>query len=102
MIAVNDISITLSTEDSKSKAILDFSPICSISSGDSISLTIKDFTLDLSVESNTSLSAWLDWIIANYNILSTVNATLSKSGSNLVILGDNTDDLGISLDLGSS
>ena len=41
MIAVNDISITLSTEDSKSKAILDFSPISSISSGDSISLTIK-------------------------------------------------------------
>ena len=41
MVAVSDISISLSTEDNKSKAILDFSPINSISMGDSIYLSIK-------------------------------------------------------------
>ena len=53
------------------------------------------------LELDTSLSAWLDWIVANYNLLSDTNATLSRDNSNLVILGNNSDDLDISLDLGS-
>ena len=101
MVAVNDISISLSTEDNKSKAILDFSTISSISKGDSIYLSVKGSNLELSVESDTSLSAWLDWVIANYNLLSNTNATLSRDNSNLVILGNNSDDLDINLDLGS-
>ena len=102
MVAVSDISISLSTEDGKSKAVLDFSPISSISEGDSIYLAVKDSNVELTMESDTSLSAWLDWIIASYNLLPNISATLSRDSSNIVVLGNNSDDLGVSLDLGSS
>ena len=100
MIAVNSISITLSTEDSKSKAILDFSPISSVSEGDSVYLSVKDKSIDLVSITNTSLSKWLDWIVASYNLLSDTTAVLSRDSSNLVVLGSNGDDLDIELDLG--
>ena len=102
MVAVKDISISLSTEDNKSKAILDFSPINSISMGDSIYLSVKGSNVELSIESDTSLSVWLDWIVASYNILPNISANLSRDNSNIVILGNNSDNLDINLDLGSS
>ena len=102
MVAVKDISISLSTEDNKSKAILDFSTINSISMGDSIYLSIKGSNVELSVESDTSLSAWLDWIVASYNLLPNISANLSRDSSNIIVLGENSDDLDINLDLGSS
>jgi len=102
MVAVKDISISLSTEDNKSKAILDFSTINSISMGDSIYLSIKGSNVELSVESDTSLSAWLDWIVASYNLLPNISANLSRDNSNIIVLGENSDDLDINLDLGSS
>ena len=102
MVAVKDISISLSTEDNKSKAILDFSPINSISIGDSIYLSVKGSNVELSIESDTSLSVWLDWIVASYNILPNISANLSRDNSNIVILGNNSDNLDINLDLGSS
>ena len=101
MVAVKDIIINLSVEDNRSKAILDFSPIANIVKGDSIYLSVKESNIGLTVETDTSLSAWLDWVIANYNLLSNTNATLSRDNSNLVILGNNSDDLDINLDLGS-
>ena len=100
MVAVKDISISLSTEDNKSKAVLDFSPINNISKGDSIYLSIKDSNIELSVESDTSLSAWLDWIVASYNLLPNISATLSRESANMIVLGENSDDLNINLDLG--
>ena len=100
MIAVKNISINLSTEDNKSKAILDFSPISEIVIGDVIYLSVKGAVVELTIESDTSLSAWLDWIIATYNLLPNTSATLSRDGSDLIILGDNTDDLDIEFDLG--
>ena len=100
MVAVNDIAITLSTEDSKSKAVLDFSSINSIDEGDSISLSVKEGNIDLTTTIDTSLLKWLDWIVATYNLLPNVAATLSRNGSNLIILGDNSDNLNINLDLG--
>ena len=102
MVAVKDIIIDLSVENNRSKAILDFSPIANIVKGDSIYLSVKESNIGLTVETDTSLSAWLDWVIANYNLLSNTNATLSRDNSNLVILGNNSDDLDINLDLGSS
>lgn len=102
MVAVSDISISLSTEDGNSKAILDFSPISSISEGDSIYLAIKDSNVELTMESDTSLSAWLDWVVSNYNLIPNISAILSRDSSNMVVLGNNSDDLDISLDLGSS
>ena len=101
MVAVSDISISLSTEDGKSKAVLDFSPISSISEGDSIYLAIKDSNVELTMESDTSLSAWLDWVIANYNLMPNVNVILSRDNSNLIVVGNNSDDLSLNLDLGS-
>ena len=101
MVAVKDIIIDLSVENNRSKAILDFSPIANIVKGDSIYLSVKESNIGLTVETDTSLSAWLDWVIANYNLLSNTNATLSRDNSNLVILGNNSDDLDINLDLGS-
>tara|TARA_Y100001963_G_C6517504_1_gene325042 strand:- start:161 stop:469 length:309 start_codon:yes stop_codon:yes gene_type:complete len=102
MIAVNSISITLSTEDAKSKAVLDFSPISSISEGDTIYLSVKNESIDLETSTDTSLSKWLDWIVATYNMMPNITATLSRDSSNLVVLGSNSDNLNIELDLGEN
>tara|TARA_Y100001938_G_scaffold137444_1_gene201624 strand:- start:20987 stop:21295 length:309 start_codon:yes stop_codon:yes gene_type:complete len=99
---VNSIGITLSTEDNKSKAILDFSSISSINEGDTIYLSIKNDTVDLTTMNSTSLFKWLDWIIASFNMLPNTTTVLSRDSSNLVVLGANTDDLNIELDLGEN
>tara|TARA_Y100001973_G_C5195446_1_gene333934 strand:- start:9 stop:320 length:312 start_codon:yes stop_codon:yes gene_type:complete len=100
MVAVKDIIINLSVEDNRSKAILDFSPIANIVKGDSIYLSVKESNIGLTVETDTSLSAWLDWIVSNYNLLSDSDASLERDGSNIIILGSNSDDLELNLDLG--
>ena len=100
MIAVKNISINLSTEDSKSKAVLDFSPIANIIKGDSVYLSVKDENMYLDAITNTSTTKWIDWIVSTYNMLPNATALLSRDNSNLVILGNNSDDLNIELDLG--
>lgn len=100
MIPVNDISISLSTEDNKSKAILDFTPLNEIHEGDTIFLSIKENDIDLKCEVDTSLSNWLDWIVSSYNLKYSSITTLSRDSSSLIVLGNNLDDLNIQLDLG--
>ena len=100
MIPVNDISISLSTEDNKSKAILDFTPLIEIHVGDTIFLSIKENDIDLKCEVDTSLSNWLDWIVSSYNLKYSSITTLSRDSSSLIVLGNNLDDLNIQLDLG--
>tara|TARA_R100000458_G_C8270387_1_gene245123 strand:+ start:2051 stop:2359 length:309 start_codon:yes stop_codon:yes gene_type:complete len=100
MIAVKNISINLSAEDSKSKAVLDFSPISSIAKGDSIYLSVKNESIYLNAITDTSTTKWIDWIVSTYNMLPNAAALLSRDNSNLVVLGSNSDDLNIELDLG--
>ncbi len=101
MVKVMDIPINISTVDGCEKATINFSPISDIKAKDSISLCTTNGTVDLICESDVSTSLWIDWIVANFNILPSINASASRDGDKtLVIQANNSDSLNIVLDLG--